>query len=79
MYINGIDFPNDIIDAINKGNLVVFAGAGVSMGKPTLLPDFGKLTEQIAVGTGQSCQQNESYEVFLGWIQIIKRNSCFFK
>ena len=66
MYINGIDFPNDIIDAINEGNLVVFAGAGVSMGKPTLLPDFGKLTEQIAVGTGQSCQRNESYEVFLG-------------
>ena len=65
MYIRGIDFPNDIIDAVNEGNLVVFAGAGVSMGAPTLLPDFGKLTEQIAIGTGQSCKPSEC-DAFLG-------------
>ena len=34
MYINGIDFPNEMIDAITKGELVVFVGAGVSMGAP---------------------------------------------
>lgn len=39
MYISGINFPNDIIDAVNEGNLVAFAGAGVSMGAPTLLPN----------------------------------------
>ncbi|MBD5532804.1 MAG: DUF4020 domain-containing protein [Lachnospiraceae bacterium] len=65
MYISGIDFPNDIIDAVNEGNLVVFAGAGVSMGAPTLLPNFENLTKQIAIGTGQSCKTSEC-DAFLG-------------
>lgn len=65
MYISGIDFPNDIIDAVNEGNLVVFAGAGVSMGAPTLLPDFENLTKQIAIGIGQSCKAAEC-DAFLG-------------
>ena len=43
MYINGINFPNEIIDAVNEGRLVVFAGAGVSMGEPTMLPNFEDL------------------------------------
>lgn len=28
MFLNGIDFPNQIIDAIKEDRLVVFAGAG---------------------------------------------------
>ena len=40
MHICGIDFPNQIIEAINNKKLVVFVGAGASMGKPTCLPDF---------------------------------------
>ena len=42
MNINNIDFPNHIIDAIRNDKLVVFAGAGVSRGKPTSLPDLIK-------------------------------------
>lgn len=66
MYISGIDFPNDIIRAIEEDDLVVFVGAGVSMGAPTSLPSFAKLTEEIALGTGKHCGKNESFESFLG-------------
>ena len=53
MYLNGIDFPNKIIDAIKEDQLVIFAGAGVSMGPPTSLPNFEKLVEMIAEDTGE--------------------------
>ncbi len=66
MYINGIDFPNEIINAANESTLVVFAGAGVSMGEPTCLPNFEKLTEYIAEGTLFKKETNESCEAFLG-------------
>lgn len=51
MIISGIEFPNEIIKSIEKNNLVVFVGAGVSMGSPTCLPDFDKLAFDIARGT----------------------------
>jgi hypothetical protein len=41
-----------ILDAIRDDRLVVFAGAGVSMGPPANLPDFVKLAKDIAAGTG---------------------------
>ena len=53
MYLSGIDFPNQILDAIQNDKLVVFAGAGASAGKPTDLPGFYKLTEKIAEDTGE--------------------------
>ncbi len=66
MIISDIDFPNKILDAIKDNKLVIFAGAGVSMGKPTKLPDFKKLAQIIADGTGKTISKKESYEVFLG-------------
>lgn len=66
MYLNEIDFPNKIIDAIKNDSLVVFAGAGASVGKPTSLPDFQNLTKQIAEDTGKELKKNDSCEVFLG-------------
>lgn len=66
MYLNGIDFPNKIVDAIKEDQLVIFAGAGVSMGAPTLLPNFEKLVEMIAEDTGEKKKKQESCEVFLG-------------
>lgn len=66
MYLNGIDFPNHIIDAIEKKKLVVFAGAGVSVDKPTSLPNFENLAKEIAEGTGETLGKKESCEVFLG-------------
>lgn len=66
MYLNNIDFPNRILDAIREEKLVVFAGAGASIGRPTGLPGFVQLAKEIAEGTGEEIKTNESCEVFLG-------------
>ena len=66
MYINGIDFPDEMIDSITQGKLVIFVGAGVSMGSPTLLPNFEKLAAEVAAGTGEKLKKEESCETFLG-------------
>lgn len=69
MNINNIEFPNEIIESLHAGRLVVFAGAGVSMGKPTNLPSFKTLANQIARYAGIKRENNESYEAFLGRIK----------
>lgn len=66
MYINGVDFPNEMIDAIIEDKLVVFVGAGASKGEPTCLPDFEELVKEVARGTGETCKDGESCEAFLG-------------
>lgn len=50
--LGNLDFDDRILDAIKDGNLVVFAGAGVSMGPPSNLDNFWKLAEKIALNTG---------------------------
>ena len=66
MRISGIDFPSPLIDALRNDNLVVFAGAGVSMGAPACLPDFRNLAQVIAEGTGESLREGEREDRFLG-------------
>ena len=53
MTSSGIRFPEPLRAALRDGRLVVFAGAGVSMGKPASLPDFRTLADSIAAGTGE--------------------------
>lgn len=50
--LGNLEFDDRIIDAIKDGKLVVFAGAGVSMGPPSNLDSFWKLAEKIAQNTG---------------------------
>ena len=66
MRISGIDFPSPLIDALRNDNLVIFAGAGVSVGTPACLPDFRSLAEIIAEGTGESLREGEREDRFLG-------------
>ena len=66
MKIAGVDFPDPLLDALRDGRLVVFAGAGVSMGPPAGLPGFRRLAEQVAEGTGQSLGESETVDRFLG-------------
>lgn len=47
-----INFDECIIDALRENKLVVFAGAGVSMGPPSNLSSFWDLATAIAQGTG---------------------------
>ena len=69
MYIDEINFPNEIIEAIRNNNLVVFAGAGASVDAPTSLPNFEDLAEKIAEGTGEILEDNDTCEAFLGYLK----------
>ena len=59
-----VDFDERILNAIRDDKLVIFAGAGVSMGSPSNLPSFWKLAEYIASGTG--LEPTEPLDRFLG-------------
>ena len=60
MKIAEIDFPPLLLSALRDGELVIFAGAGVSKGKPACLPLFEELAEKIAQGTGEVLREKES-------------------
>ena len=59
-----VDFDERILNAIRDDKLVIFAGAGVSMGSPSNLPGFWKLAKDIASGTG--LEPTEPLDRFLG-------------
>lgn len=65
--IGFINFNKGILDAIQDNKLVVFAGAGVSMGKPANLPDFEKLSKEIATDTFEV--PSNQFDVFLGQLE----------
>ena len=69
MKIANIDFPKPLLNALRDGELVVFAGAGVSMGEPAYLPSFKDLANKIAEGTGKTLQDREPIDRFLGQLQ----------
>lgn len=63
-----VEIHDDVVAALRDGELVIFAGAGVSMGAPTLLPSFGDLA--IELGTDAKIPEHESEELerYLGRI-----------
>ena len=69
MRIGGVDFPEPLLNALRDGRLVVFAGAGVSMGPPANLPGFRELARQIAEGTGLTIEKDELEDRFLGQLK----------
>lgn len=66
--LGSISVDNRILDAARDGTLVVFAGAGVSMGPPSHLPDFKALAAYIADGTGSPVE--EPFDRFLGQLHL---------
>lgn len=66
MRIRGVDFPESLLAAQRAQRLVVFAGAGVSMGPPSDLPSFAGLTKLIEQWAGVPIQQDEPPERYLG-------------
>ena len=69
MKIAGIDFPVPLLNALCDGELVIFAGAGVSRGEPARLPDFKHLAKMIAQGTGETLPCGYPIDRFLGGLQ----------
>ena len=74
MRIGGVDFPEPLLDALRERRLVVFAGAGVSMGPPANLPSFRELGRQVAEGTGLSISEYEPEDRFLGRVKAAGAN-----
>ncbi len=68
MRIKDIDFPLEIINAREEGNLVIFAGAGVSMGPPSKLPGFKELAEQMAEHV-LNTKKDEPSDIILGRLE----------
>ena len=66
MKFGTVDIPNSLLDDLHNNKVVVFAGAGVSMGEPACLPNFESLTKIIARGTGEAKRESENLEQFLG-------------
>lgn len=62
-----IDFDDSIFDALRDEKLVVFAGAGVSIGPPSSLMGFQQLADDVAQGTGQVA--THPLDRFLGELQ----------
>lgn len=60
-----VNLPEALIRAQRQRTLVVFAGAGVSMGPPSNLPSFDDLTERVAAGV-EPRLPDEPLDRFLG-------------
>lgn len=61
-----IKIPRPVLEAQRKGNLVVFAGAGVSMGPPANLPSFPDLIARIERQTARRKEEELTFEEYLG-------------
>src|SRR5581483_12461709 len=68
MRIRQVDFPAAVLKAQRSGELVVFAGAGVSMDAPSNYPDFNALASQVG-GTQYPRHQGESIDHYLGRLE----------
>jgi hypothetical protein len=66
MWFNDIELPDDLLRARDEGELVVFAGAGVSRGSPSNLPMFPGLVRRIAENSVIPRLPEEHEDQFLG-------------
>lgn len=62
-----VHFDDCVLDALRNDKLVVFAGAGVSMGPPSNLASFWQLASDVAQNTGLA--PAEPLDRFLGQLQ----------
>ena len=74
MKIKSIDFHEQLLNAQREKSLVVFAGAGVSMGPPSNYPSFDGLVEEVAKWAGKKRPEREPPERFLGRLADEKQN-----
>lgn len=61
-----MDFPDQLIDAHGAGELVVFAGAGLSMPLPTGLPSFKALAVQVGNEADLPLGRFDQLDAYLG-------------
>ena len=63
---DGVDLPEEIIEAHAKGQLVFFVGAGASMDDPSGLPSFAKLARDLALAARVPYDEKMAIDLFLG-------------
>jgi hypothetical protein len=66
--IKGIDFQEQLLNADREKFLVVFAGAGVSVGPPSNYPSFDGLVDQVAIWANKEWGKDKPPEHFLAHI-----------
>lgn len=66
-----VDLPDEVIEAQENGELVIFAGAGVSMGSPSNLPNFYGLACKICDEYGIPFDESykDKIDIFLGLLE----------
>ncbi|UXE59030.1 MAG: DUF4020 domain-containing protein [Woronichinia naegeliana WA131] len=74
MLFGSVEIPEALLEALQNNKLVVFAGAGVSMGEPANYPGFGKLAEDINNNTlplpiNEKGSWDEPIDRFLGRLE----------
>ena len=81
MRFGEVDFPEPLLSAQKNGTLVIFAGAGVSMGAPANYPSFTQLANEVASNTLER-EKDEPIDHFLGRLQRqgvqVHRRTCSF-
>ena len=63
---DGVDLPEEIMDAHANGQLVFFVGAGASMDDPSKLPSFAKLASELALAARVPYDEKMAIDLFLG-------------
>jgi hypothetical protein len=73
VWFGSVDIPEDVVSAHKEGRLVLFVGAGASMGAPSNLPDFNALAAQIASESSHplTAQEVERPDLALGQIEAL--------
>lgn len=61
-----VEIPDAVVGALSDGRLVIFAGAGVSRGAPTDLPDVRGLAEALGRSAKVGQLPDEELERYLG-------------
>ncbi|CAM3699118.1 SIR2 family protein [Marinicrinis lubricantis] len=72
MWINkDINLPDKLFTALKDRRLVIFVGAGVSMGIPSKLPDFEQLASEVSLQVGGHIKKEngEPIDRYLGRIK----------
>jgi hypothetical protein len=61
-----VNLPTEILDAHARGELVLFVGAGASMGDPSNLPSFKDLARQLSDAAHVPFDDEMALDLFLG-------------
>lgn len=72
MWITGdVELPEEVLDAHERGELVFFVGAGVSLDAPSNLPLFGRLAEILSEKAAHPFVPDEGLDYFIGRLELL--------